>query len=256
MLPADAATRSLHLSRRERSARDCAPGEGLLRVREARSPSPLTLSPRGRGSPPELGARAYIMTAAAEPPAHCRSGDASAQAARAASARRLGCARAYLRSRRQISIYAGPRLHAAGCAHRTLHCAARSSRLCARRASAGQRASLRHPRAARCPGAPSGAAARHRHHRYADRTGGVTRLGTSSGCGACAFICSPDAGRPGYVRGVGLDVFEVFRPVMRELWLGDADLLRLAPDGGTGRDPARDLARDASDRRPYAAHSG
>ena len=25
------------------------------------------------------------------------------------------------------------------------------------------------------------------------------------------------AGRPGYVRGVGLDVFEVFRPVMREL---------------------------------------
>ncbi len=26
-----------------------------------------------------------------------------------------------------------------------------------------------------------------------------------------------DAGKPGYVRGVGLDVFEVFRPVMREL---------------------------------------
>lgn len=31
------------------------------------------------------------------------------------------------------------------------------------------------------------------------------------------FHLFSDAGRPGYVRGVGLDVFEVFRPVMREL---------------------------------------
>jgi predicted TIM-barrel fold metal-dependent hydrolase len=31
------------------------------------------------------------------------------------------------------------------------------------------------------------------------------------------FHLFSDAGKPGYVRGVGLDVFEVFRPVMREL---------------------------------------
>lgn len=31
------------------------------------------------------------------------------------------------------------------------------------------------------------------------------------------FHLFSDAGRPGYVRGVGLDVFEVFRPTMREL---------------------------------------
>jgi 2-pyrone-4,6-dicarboxylate lactonase len=31
------------------------------------------------------------------------------------------------------------------------------------------------------------------------------------------FHLFSDAGRPGYVRGVGIDVFEVFRPVMREL---------------------------------------
>jgi len=31
------------------------------------------------------------------------------------------------------------------------------------------------------------------------------------------FHLFSEAGRPGYVRGVGLDVFEVFRPVMREL---------------------------------------
>ena len=31
------------------------------------------------------------------------------------------------------------------------------------------------------------------------------------------FHVFSDAGRPGYVRGVGLDVFETFRPVMREL---------------------------------------
>jgi hypothetical protein len=31
------------------------------------------------------------------------------------------------------------------------------------------------------------------------------------------FHVFSDAGRPGYVRGVGLDVLETFRPVMREL---------------------------------------
>jgi 2-pyrone-4,6-dicarboxylate lactonase len=33
------------------------------------------------------------------------------------------------------------------------------------------------------------------------------------------FHLFSDAGKPGYVRGVGLDAFEVFRPVMRELGL-------------------------------------
>jgi len=33
------------------------------------------------------------------------------------------------------------------------------------------------------------------------------------------FHLFSDAGKPGYIRGVGLDVFEVFRPVMRELGL-------------------------------------
>ena len=33
------------------------------------------------------------------------------------------------------------------------------------------------------------------------------------------FHLFSSAGKPGYVRGVGLDVFETFRPVMRELGL-------------------------------------
>ena len=70
------------------------------------------------------------------------------------------------------------------------------------------------------------------------------------------FHLFSDAGRPGYVRGVGLDVFEVLPPGNARPWLGDADLLRLAADGGTGRDTARYFTRDAGDRRPYAAYSG
>ena len=31
------------------------------------------------------------------------------------------------------------------------------------------------------------------------------------------FHLFSEAGKPGYVRGVGLDVFEIFRPVMRAL---------------------------------------
>jgi len=64
--------------------------------------------------------------------------------------------------------------------------------------------------------------------RYPQRLRGVaiidTRIGPAVlrdwhklGMRGLRFHLFSEAGKPGYVRGVGLDVFEVFRPVMREL---------------------------------------
>jgi len=53
-----------------------------------------------------------------------------------------------------------------------------------------------------------------------------------------------DAGKPGYVRGVGLDVFEVFRPVMRELgWAMQVfcDWRLMADLAATLRDISREM---------------
>ena len=47
------------------------------------------------------------------------------------------------------------------------------------------------------------------------------------------FHLFSDAGRPGYVRGVGLDVFEAFRADDARARLGHAGVLRLAADGRT-----------------------
>ena len=58
------------------------------------------------------------------------------------------------------------------------------------------------------------------------------------------FHLFSDAGRPGYVRGVGLDVFEVFRPVMRELgWAMQifCDWRLMADLAATLRDIAREM---------------
>ena len=58
------------------------------------------------------------------------------------------------------------------------------------------------------------------------------------------FHVFSDAGRPGYVRGVGLDVFETFRPVMRELgWVMQVWCdWRVLPDlGGKLREIAAEL---------------
>ena len=58
------------------------------------------------------------------------------------------------------------------------------------------------------------------------------------------FHLFSSAGRPGYVRGVGLDVFEHFRPVMRELgWVMQVWCdWRLMPDiAGTLREISREL---------------
>lgn len=57
------------------------------------------------------------------------------------------------------------------------------------------------------------------------------------------FHLFTDAVRPGYIRGVGLDVFEVFRPVMRELgWVMQVWCdWRLMPDAA---DKLRDISRE------------
>jgi predicted TIM-barrel fold metal-dependent hydrolase len=57
------------------------------------------------------------------------------------------------------------------------------------------------------------------------------------------FHVFSDAGRPGYVRGVGLDVFETFRPVMRELgWVMQVWCdWRVLPDLG---DKLREIAAE------------
>ena len=58
------------------------------------------------------------------------------------------------------------------------------------------------------------------------------------------FHLFSDAGRPGYVRGVGLDVFEVFRPVMRDLgWVMQifCDWRLMAELAGTLRGISREM---------------
>ena len=59
-----------------------------------------------------------------------------------------------------------------------------------------------------CAALPSPIRVSHRRH---------CATGTKLGMRGLRFHLFSDAGRPGYVRGVGLDVFEVFRPVMRDL---------------------------------------
>jgi predicted TIM-barrel fold metal-dependent hydrolase len=58
------------------------------------------------------------------------------------------------------------------------------------------------------------------------------------------FHLFSQAGRPGYIRGVGLDVFEVFRPAMRELgWVMQVwcDWRTMTDVAATLRDIAREL---------------
>ena len=70
------------------------------------------------------------------------------------------------------------------------------------------------------------------------------------------FHLFSDAGKPGYVRGVGLDVFEVFRKVMAELgWV-----MQIFCDWRLMQELSprlrEDFARDAGDHRSHAAHAG
>ena len=70
------------------------------------------------------------------------------------------------------------------------------------------------------------------------------------------FHLFSDAGRPGYVRGVGLDVFEVFRAAMRDLgWV-----MQVFCDWRLMSDMAADLREISQempvDRRPHAAYPG
>src|SRR5215831_19513063 len=58
------------------------------------------------------------------------------------------------------------------------------------------------------------------------------------------FHLFSEMGKPGYVRGVGLDVFEIFRPVMRELgWVMQVfcDWRLMADIGATLRDLSREM---------------
>jgi 2-pyrone-4,6-dicarboxylate lactonase len=58
------------------------------------------------------------------------------------------------------------------------------------------------------------------------------------------FHLFSDAGKPGYIRGVGLDVFEVFRPVMRDLGMAVqvfADWRLMAELAPTLRDISREM---------------
>ena len=162
----------------------------------------------------------------------------------------------YLWAGRKISVCGRSRLHAAAGAGRKVHRAARSSRFRARRGGAGQCARLRQLRRARCgraPWRPVFAALRSPIRESRPRRCATWhRLGMR---GLRFHLFSP-AGRPGYVRGVGLDVFEVFRPVMRELgWIMQVWCdWRALPD--VRRQAAGDLRRDAGSHRSHAQHSG
>jgi 2-pyrone-4,6-dicarboxylate lactonase len=66
--------------------------------------------------------------------------------------------------------------------------------------------------------------------------------GTRAACGVYAFICFHNG--PNYIRGVGLDVFEVFRKTMTELgWVVQffCDHTMLAPTAPALREIARDM---------------
>ena len=131
--------------------------------------------------------------------------------------------------------------------------AARPPRLRAWAGGARQRARLRQPRGARRDLALSAAAARHRHHRHAHSAGNAARMAQSSACAGCASICWRKSRvcarrRARRVRGVPQD--------HGRARLGHADFLRLAADGGRRAAFARNLARDAGDRRPLLHGAG
>jgi predicted TIM-barrel fold metal-dependent hydrolase len=91
--------------------------------------------------------------------------------------------------------------------------------------------------------------------RYPQRLRGVaitdTRIASETlrewdrlGMRGLRFHLFSTAGRPGYIRGVGLDVFEVFRPVMRELgWVMQVwcDWRLMAEAAGTLKEIAREM---------------
>ena len=197
----------------------------------------------GRQYPPGLTS---CMRRAA---AHRRPGDASAQAARAAAARRLGRARAHFRARRQIS-FAGPRLHAAGRAGRALrplldhlgfahgllvqgNAHGYDNRVCSTRWRAIRSGCAASPSPTRALRRRLARLARARHARLALRSVFGDR-------------------KARYVRGVGL---ECSRCSARRCAprLGHAVLLRLAAHERLRHDIARYFTRDAGDRRSYAA---
>jgi predicted TIM-barrel fold metal-dependent hydrolase len=128
----------------------------------------------------------------------------------------MGCACSYLRAGRQIPLCAGPGLHPAGRASRSLY------------------------RALDHLGFARGLLVQGNAHgydnrglldalaRFPQRVRGVaitdTRIAPATlrdwhrlGMRGLRFHLFSEAGKPGYVRGVGLDVFEVFRSTMREL---------------------------------------
>ncbi len=103
--------------------------------------------------------------------------------------------------------------------------------------------------------------------RFPDRFRGVaitdTRIAPATlrewhrlGMRGLRFHLFPPGGKPTMVRGVGLDVFEVFRPAMRELgWIMQTwcDYRVLIEIGGPA---ARDRVGDAGRARPHPPHAG
>jgi hypothetical protein len=198
------------------SARDCAPSAGWRRRYHGR----IVFGKLGEMFGQQFvienrsGAGGTIAERVAAK-ADRRPGTASARAPRKII-RRLGFARAYFRAGRSISICAGPRLHATRCAGRALHRLARPSRLRA---------------CVLVQGNAHGFDSRvllDALDRYPKRLRGVaitdTRVAPATlrdwhrlGMRGLRFHLFSDAGRPGYVRGVGLDVFEVFRAAMCDL---------------------------------------
>ena len=134
------------------------------------------------------------------------------QAARGAAARRLGYPRTHFRADSEISLYGRSRLHAAGSAGGKISRTARSSRFRAWFGGARQCARVATIVLARFPKRLRGVAIT--DARIAPAT---LREWHKLGLRGLRFHLFSSAGKPGYVRGVGLDVFERFRPVMRDL---------------------------------------